>query len=97
MAAHSVNILLELIEEVRYGQFPEERKEELTERYLCALGYAPGMDELSSEDWAALENTLKSGAEVRELAITILGTQIASWIVLGKPRCHEDWARAKYG
>lgn len=95
MAATSVTILSEMFHE--FLQQPVS--EGLVEKYLHALDYAPGMDELSLNDWLELNGALESdftGQDIAAMAHTILATQAEKWTGLGEPACHEDWVKAKW-
>ena len=99
MAAHSVNILLELVEDCC------RITPEIAGRYLHALGFAPGMDELELGAWQKLNELLLEVQEndhvmrhhLRKVVVSILGKQIAKWEKLGWPESHEDWVKARYG
>jgi hypothetical protein len=55
MAANSVVILTELVDNLPFG----DRAEALKARYIHALGFAKGMDELSLDDWRGLRDRLE--------------------------------------
>lgn len=55
MAAHSVNILLELANKLRVNPPSLNDLNQLD----TALGYAPGMDELGLDDWRRLNDCCK--------------------------------------
>ena len=109
MAAHSVNILIEMVKEIPC--LPnKERVAAFVSRYKFALDYAPGMSILDFEDYrvlhAGLDSFLSSvpdrpafdhwHIEVREATLVALQHQLSEWSALGKPSSCEDWRQAKY-
>ncbi len=98
MAAHSVSILLEFAEKLKYAI----RQRTLTE-LKTALEYAPGMDELNYIHWQNLHDLTGQAPseELRdrlyELTLGTLSHQLLQWMALRCPRHHDEWMSRKYG
>ena len=92
MAAHSLRILMEM-----GGRAFTEGNKKL---WLTALGYAPGMDELNSEDWSKLNTALEDentfSLDFQDIVMEVLATQAQTWLQLGKPQTHSEWMNKKY-
>ena len=92
MAAHSLRILMEMGGE-------QKLTEEVRAKYIHALAYAPGMDLLTSGDWARLSDALEDSNvgifDFRDVVMEVFARQGAQWLALDKPESAEEW-RARW-
>ena len=91
MAAHSLRILMEMGGVTKLT-------EELRKRYIHALGYAPGMNTITFDQYdtlhAILKDEKKGAFDLQEAVMDVLACQAVMWIRLGKPRSTFDWTKA---
>lgn len=91
MAAHSVTVLCDM-------STVHEWDEDNRNVYKHAMDFAPAMDELHHQDWEDLRDALDSGTSdmVQGRVLTTLYKQLQKWLLLEKPRTHEEWVDGKH-
>lgn len=102
MASHSVSVLVKLANDVHACPIPDAFR--LAMQWLRDTGSNPGLMEIDYVQWKAMhkqfENVSSLPGDLPAIdalyneILQALGTQVTTWIALGRPATHEAWMGA---